>query len=614
MPDIVDKTPEEDPSQFSATTPEALPVSALTRRLPPLVGDFSINFCRNPLCDLFGEYPYEYESRGRSKNGSKPNLGRGVVSGLDLERNYRCPSCNTSSILKSNIAIDEEYRRLVKAYTSTKQEHCMNEACENYDKPVMLHPSGYRKFGMTAKGDPRFQCKECRQTFSVGKANRRHKRKDLARKILRSVTNSTTFTAATIHHDIHINDVYRKLDYLHDLTIDFAAQRERELPNQFTTNCPFIQTDIQILKLNWSDRGVRVQVDVRHIVTVHRPTGFVIASTVDIDPDILPHAVEELADALGERKLPRSMRENARIWFPSEYLDFVRHRHQTLTKDYTPDELREANTKLLLRVGRVHQDIADFAHVMLVKHKIGDLFPHIFISVDRDAGLARAYCAVFKDEVKRGKATIAETYFDKNRTVQFKQQLVKEGRSFRDSVLGGIAASGWEGEVPSRFMLHEEKADLPDREMEFLVSQMRRKVSNDDFRRSACSKGIFYPFHFINEPNKRVVFHTDPLLLNDREIAEFVVRAGTHYVDAYHARSRVKVMGFERGLSRPGGRNYTYKQYYNPVRVLQMVDLFRFVHNYMNLYRNRKVADPDPSPATKIGLTNGYIYDRDLAI
>lgn len=609
MPDIVDKTPNGDSSQFSATTPEASPASTLTRRLPPLVGDFSINFCRNPLCDLFGDHPYEFDRRGRPRKGQKPNIGFGKVVGSGKDRSFQCPSCNGYNILKSNIAIDEEYRRLRTKYMGTKPVHCPNAACENHDKPMVLNPDAYRKFGTTAKGDPRYQCKECKGTFSIGRANRRHKRKDLGTKVLRTLLNGATLSATARIQGVHIEDVYRKIDYIHSQALAFQVEREARLPECFSDKAPFIQTDTQTFKVNWSDKGVRMQADVRYTCTVHRPSGYVIAATTDVDPDILPEAYEALADQVGDHEKPRDMRKNARIWFPWEYVNFVRDRYAKTNLRNLPQEIGREDARLLLSSGRVHQDIADFAHVMLVKEKLGDSFRHLNVSVDRDGGLASAYCAVFKDEVKAGRVTIAEVAIDKNLSNQKRTALVAKGLSYRETVQQQIARDDWVSEIPQTIEPDERSMALPDAEMEYLISRKRKHTASDEFQNIAMKSGINYPFHFINEPNKRIIFYTDPLALNSKELAQFVVRAGTHYVDMYHARSRYKIQGFERGLAVPSGGNYYFKQYYDPVRVMKMADILCFVHNYMNLFTEGK----DRSPAMRINIANGYVYDRDLA-
>lgn len=136
-------------------------------------------------------------------------------------------------MLKSNLAIAEEYTRLIKIYSRTNLVHCPSHTCENYEKCLPTHAESYRKYGVTAKGDARYQCKACRKVFSVGKPNRRHKRKDLARKVLRSLMNGMTLSAISRVQDVHIEDVYRKIDFLNEQCLQFAAEREKALPECF---------------------------------------------------------------------------------------------------------------------------------------------------------------------------------------------------------------------------------------------------------------------------------------------------------------------------------------------------------------------------------------------
>ncbi|WP_145975868.1 hypothetical protein [Ruegeria atlantica] len=120
--------------------------------------------------------------------------------------------------------------------------------------------------------------------------------------------------------------------------------------------------------------------------------------------------------------------------------------------------------------------------------------------------------------------------------------------------------------------------------------------------------GIHYPFHFIKEPHKRVIFRTDPTRIDFAQMAQFAVRAGTHPVDMYHSRARNKVMGFERSLTTSGLKSlWYYKQYYNPVMVMKLVDILRFAHNCTDL-----MVKESKSPAMKLGIAKGFVYDRDL--
>ena len=127
-------------------------------RLPRLIGGCSVNFCRNPTCELFGELPDRRDGRGRRlADGS--NLGRGRVIGSGDDRTFVCPACGRHSVVKSNKAAMQEYARLSRLHRRTKRESCPSVACINHGASLKLMPSRYRRFGKTAKGDPRYQCK-----------------------------------------------------------------------------------------------------------------------------------------------------------------------------------------------------------------------------------------------------------------------------------------------------------------------------------------------------------------------------------------------------------------------------------------------------------------------
>ncbi|MDO9125938.1 MAG: hypothetical protein Q7U42_03660, partial [Parvibaculum sp.] len=149
---------------------------------------FSVNFCRNAQCHLFGVAPDPYDRRGQ-RNSASTNQPHGVVSGSQDERSFICPACGTAHSIKSNYAIAEEYSRLSSLYRRTNREYCPNTTCENHRLSIKLMPSAYRGFGKTAGGDQRYQCKSCSRTFSIGLPTRRHKKTDKTGAILRGLMN-----------------------------------------------------------------------------------------------------------------------------------------------------------------------------------------------------------------------------------------------------------------------------------------------------------------------------------------------------------------------------------------------------------------------------------------
>jgi len=564
------------------------------------------------MCDLFGVLPDRTDGRGRSPAPGS-NLGRGKVTGSGDERTYTCPSCNRTQVVKSNKALAEEYARLSRLNRRTKRESCPSVACINHGATIDLMPSRYRKFGKTAKGDPRYQCKACKKTFSLGKSNRRHFRSDLNGKVFGLLVNGMTLSSISRYLQTPISEVYRKIDFIHEQCQAFAAERERKLPSVLEGGCPHFATDTQLFQVNWPDKGVRRLVEVRHMCTVHSSSKYVVASTTDVDPEVHPVAVQKAMELTQDFNKPRSMRDNARIWFAQEYVSYIRDKHDATNSstahDREPYSIDE-DIQLLEKAARVRQDAAEFAHIMLVKKKLGNQYRFLNFSVDRDAGVSSAFLAVFRPEVCKGVVRIADVAMRKNATNPRRMKLVAWGKAELTKVEHIMQSQGFvtgqgDHDVERR---HDGPTEALLRMSLGKLSQKELQECLMDHTGQSATAGFHYPFHFINEPNKRVIFRTDPTNLDWAQLAQFIVRAGTHPVDMYHARARTKVMGFERGLSTSGpGRLWYYKQYYNPVMVMKMVDILRFAHNYTN-----RMSGQNESPAMKLGLAKGFVYERDL--
>ncbi len=507
------------------------------------------------MCEFFGLPPDREDRRGQRPNKTT-NEPRGVVRGKDTERAYTCGSCNRSNVVKPNIAIVQEYSRISSVYRRTKRECCPNEDCEQHKTSVRLMPSAYRKFGKTAKGDPRFQCKSCKKTFSLGHATRRHFRSDLNGKVFRALMNGLTLSSAARVLDVSMVEIYRKIDFIHQQCLEFSADREKDLPKCFEGRTPHFATDTQNLTVNYPNRGVRVLVDVRHMCMVEKDSKFVIASTTDVDPSVSPFDIEQRMREVGDFDKPRSMRYNARVWFASEYLEFINTRYSRSNpvskkrqKKQKP-EFDPNDILLLKKAARVRQDVADYAHTMLVKKKIGNLYRHLNFSVDQDAGVSQSFISLYRNEIREGKIRIADISMSKNLSNDQRRFLVYEGNKYLEEITMQMTLDGFIQGVGDQEDIRDE-----DTATEYLLNKVYKNRTKQEIIENLCGSSIYhpnvgfsYPFHFINEPNKRVIFRTDPTDMNFAQMAQFIVRAGTHPVDTYHARARVKVMGFERGL------------------------------------------------------------------
>lgn len=212
-------------------------------RHPATIGEFSGNFCRNPRCRFLGGQPDPFDGRGRNIT----DLNRGTVSGAGEEQSFICAACGIASTVKSNHALVEEYVRLRTLNRRTNRQNCQAEGCENAGRALSLSPSSYAAVGKTARGDKRFQCKACKQTFSVGSPTRRHKQAHKTAGILKSLANKVPLSRFCEIHDVSLKQIHGKIDFLYQQVLACTNDREPKMakcfagqrtpdPAQFTLN------------------------------------------------------------------------------------------------------------------------------------------------------------------------------------------------------------------------------------------------------------------------------------------------------------------------------------------------------------------------------------------
>jgi len=139
-------------------------------RIPSPHEGIQVNCCKNPHCTSFGVAAQESTSHGRKETGRDQYLlSGGKFSAVSLI----CKVCGTSSAVKNNLAIIEEYRRL-------KANGCdhISLACPNPECPPLAHPK-FRLHGKTPSGRQRYLCQQCGTSFTPGARHRVQRRPEL---------------------------------------------------------------------------------------------------------------------------------------------------------------------------------------------------------------------------------------------------------------------------------------------------------------------------------------------------------------------------------------------------------------------------------------------------
>lgn len=555
----------------------------LERRFPEAFDGLDLNFCRNPVCDSYGVHPDPFKRPG-GEPPAPPGVLRGGVKGRKHEEFFQCPTCNKTSRIKNNRAIVEEYRRL-----KHLQDHdptvpsCKTPGCFAQGMAPEANPEFYRRFGKTANGDPRFQCRLCSKTFSIGKPARRHLRSDKNRVIFQMLCNEVSLAKICKITDTSYRDLYGKIDFFHDQIQGFTAQREDFARVDFREVGSRFATDSQTLTLNWPTKRKRTPVAAQHLCTAHHRSGFIMEAAFQFDPTMTMDQAEEQSRAANEESLSVAFRQLARIWTKTEFQDY-------LVRLKKRQKVQETELYQLPHQGvLVRYDILQYAHALRVQEMLSGADVPLLLMMDDDRGLQQAFQAAFVQEIYGRKADIAVVSFDKGMTNDMRNYTVAEGQV----LLSGVSGMPID---QIRQLSDEDYARLVDFALSIRVMGWPLNL------------GARFPFSRKSEPNKVVKVPTWRPERDAMSAARLIRRATLRSVDAYFHKFRSNVRFASRPAISSGNVGHTWdKQYlYKPEVMAKMVQIYRFYHNWCDPGEDKK------TPAMRIGLARGRVYERDF--
>ena len=555
----------------------------LARRLPAPIAGVDLNFCRNPACALYGVPPDPFK-RPNGTPAAPPGVPRGVVAGKKHEEYYQCPACRTTSRIKNNHAVVEEHERLCRIRkVDPCAPACRTPHCANQNIPVAGNERCYHRFGITKGGDPRWRCKGCAKTFSVGKPTRRHKRSDKNRLVLDMLCNDLSLAKVSKISGLAYRDIYRRIAFYHDRVRSFVARREDFSRIDFGVVGSRFATDSQALTINWPSRKRRFPVVFQHLCSAHARSGFIMEASFQLDPDISPVEAEAQSLAAAEGPVSTAFRRHARVWTKTEFDAYLVRLAQAAGLSQV-EEYGLPATGTMLRY-----DVMQFAHAMRLRDHIGETDAPLIFVMDGDAGLKQAFSTVFQPAVAKGRAHLAIIDFEKAMTNDMRNQVVANGRNSLCSATG-----------------------LTPTELSLIPSEFYTEIVDEEVGVRLVGEPVGawfqYPFPTKSEPNKRVLLLTDHPGLTALEKAKLMRLATLRSVDSYFHRFRSNI----RFASRPQittnghGRVWARHHLYDPVVLSKLVEVYRFYHNWMEPGVDGK------TPAMRIGLARGRIYDRDL--
>ena len=118
--------------------------------------------------------------------------------------------------------------------------------------------------------------------------------------------------------------------------------------------------------------------------------------------------------------------------------------------------------------------------------------------------------------------------------------------------------------------------------------------------------GYRWPYDSKSEPHREVAILTARDSDDPDRVAR-LLRLGTlRSVDAYFHKVRSNLRAATRAGTSATGRRWDRYYYYRPETLAKVIEIYRFTHNWMGTSKTKK------TPAMRLGLARGKIYERDL--
>ncbi|PHP27843.1 hypothetical protein CJ301_09240 [Limimaricola cinnabarinus] len=378
-------------------------------------------------------------------------------------------------------------------------------------------------------------------------------------------------------------DVYRKIDFIYDRVVDITARREGmfEGVNWSSVGRRFA-TDSQTLHLNWPNKKTRAQIAVQHLCTAHANTGYIVAAHLALDPAVHLPDIEARMTTSGDFARPRAFRSQARVWSETEFKAYL----DKITQNVAVHPLEAPDIDLDLQLPHsgalMRQDIMQLAHAFLLRRLLGKGGERFVFVLDADSGLALAFISAFAPWVKDGTADVVVVQFDKHKSNDQRNMLVSEGKVALE-LATGISQSAWAA------LDYQDRLDQTDAVIEAMMRGM------------PLGAPFEWPFHTKSEPSRRVRLLTDrPSMAADRR-ARLMRLATLRSVDAYFHKVRSNIRFAARPAHTPSGNGRAWDRHYlyNPETMTKVIEIYRFVHNWMGPSKTKE------TPAMKLGLARG---------
>jgi transposase-like protein len=586
-------------SSVEAGAAKAPSSASLAPRVPLAVDGIQHNFCKNNQCPQFGVIPSD-----------RPNK-RGVLgtySFVSGAKNYpllKCNACSESPPLKSNLGISQEIKRL-SAYLTPKVIACTNEACDNHTVPLGTKKA-YRSFGMSKAGAKRYQCAKCHKTFSVPKPTQYQHDTHHNQMIFKMLVNKVPLRRIVAMLDINWEVLYNRIDFIHRQCLAFAAARESKLKDMPIKRL-YLAIDRQEHQVNWTERKDKRNVILSCIASADNTTGYVFGIHPNFDATVVRETVE--ADALdrGDIALPPPHRKYAHLWLADDYAVSASKSARkpkkcgTLEKQiadtYEESASREdvdvfdnkTNEQKLPDYGvQTHAEYTMAAHFHFLKRLMGKVDKWRFF-MDQESGIRSAFFGAFITEIKAHDAEGFYVTIAKDLSVDEKRALINQSN---------LEFKHFMGQHPC---LTENEAKL---------HILKQRIANMSKIGKWKDRWVKHPVPNMGEAEKSMCWLTPHAEFDEDHVAWMYNKASLHSVDAFFEKIRRRIAMFERPVHSASADGRTWSGYaaYNPGQAVKMLEIFRVVHNYIDMRKTKGVLT---TPAMRLRLAQAPIDYGDV--
>lgn len=561
-------------------------------RIPQEVSGIQYNFCKNPKCDNFGVADDVNAKRGEYKYIlTGLNLGSGNIPLL------KCNCCNETLPLKSNYGISEELKRL-SAYLEIDNQAvcCSDEDCPNHKVPVGTKKA-YASFGTTRNGARRYRCNLCKKTVSVAKPTQgqhdTHKNIDIFKLLVNKMPLNRIIEVTGVSWDV----LYNRIDFIHRQCLAFASNRENKLKNMSFKRL-YIAVDRQEYPVNWTERKDKRNIIMTAMTSADNKTGYVFGVNPNFDASVDKEDVE--ADALlnGDSSKTPPFRKYAHFWLENDYIESsnrirydrkksssslkedIANKYNEVTQRTNVEEFNsKTKTEKLPDYGvQTKAEYTMSAHFHLLKKIFGDSVEKWRFFLDQDSGIRGACLGAFASEIKSKTAEAFYVRIEKEITVDLKRR--------------------FKAEALKRFEEIAEKNPTLS-EDDIKIEMLKEAIQSVQEIGSWKDRWVQHPLPNMAEANKAMCWLTEHDDFDLTHKAWLYNKASLHGVDSFFQKVRRRLAMLERPIHSSANRGRIWNGYgaYNPQMVVKLLEIFRVVHNYIDVRKEDKTT-----PAMRLGL------------